>query len=79
MIRRKMNYMFPAWRSAEQVLQSKCLHIATNAPWYICNKQNHGDLGDPFFTDQIRSEGFDPKCGETLIYAAWQMSMLTEG
>jgi hypothetical protein len=43
------------------VLQSKCLHIATNASWYIGNKQIHDDFGVPFFTDHIRSltEWFD--------------------
>jgi len=61
-----------------QVLQSKCLRIATNAPWYICNKQNHGDPRVPFFTYHIRFEGFDSKCGEPLIYAAQLMSTLTE-
>jgi hypothetical protein len=54
-MKRPMKYTFPAWRSAIhslfrklQMLQSKCLHIATSAPWYICNKQNHGDRGVPF-------------------------------
>jgi hypothetical protein len=28
-----------------QMLQSKCLGIATNAPWYVGNKQIHEDLG----------------------------------
>ena len=38
-----------------QVLQSKCLRIATNAPWYICNRQTHDDLGVPYYSDHIRS------------------------
>ena len=41
-----MDYAFPAWRSAArshvrrlQVLQSKCVRLATGAPWYVCNRQ----------------------------------------
>jgi predicted PP-loop superfamily ATPase len=40
-IRPMMDYACPAWRSAVrthvrrlQVLQSKCLRLATGAPWY---------------------------------------------
>jgi len=40
LIRHVMYYACPAWRSAArshvrrlQVLQSKCLHLATGAPW----------------------------------------------
>jgi hypothetical protein len=57
-----MDYACPVWRSAArshikklQVLQSKCLRIATNAPWYIGNKQIHDDLGVPYFSEQISS------------------------
>jgi hypothetical protein len=44
-----------------QVLQSKCLPIAANAPWYIDNRQIHDDLGVPYFSDHIRHliERFD--------------------
>jgi hypothetical protein len=61
---------YPIWRSAAhthidelQVLQPKCLRIATNAPWYVGNKQIHEDLGIPFFADHIRAlaESFDSK------------------
>jgi hypothetical protein len=63
-----MDYSCPVWRSAAhchirklQMLQSKCLCIATNVTWYTGNKQIHEDLGVPFFTDHIRSltERFD--------------------
>jgi hypothetical protein len=47
-----MDYAYPAWRSAArtyvrrlQVLQSKCLRLATGAPWYVSNRQIHEDLG----------------------------------
>jgi hypothetical protein len=30
-----------------QVIQSKCLRIATGAPWYMSNRQIHEDLGVP--------------------------------
>jgi hypothetical protein len=42
LIRQMMDYAYPVWRSAActhikklQVLQTKCLRIANNAPWYI--------------------------------------------
>jgi hypothetical protein len=37
-----------------QVLQSKCLRIATNASWYIGKREIHDDLGIPYFSDHIR-------------------------
>jgi hypothetical protein len=50
------------WRSAAYyhikkllVIQFKCLRIATNAPWYIGNKEIHDDLRAPFFTNHITS------------------------
>jgi hypothetical protein len=65
-----MDYACPVWRFAPhsyikklQVVQSKCLRIATNAPWYIGNRQIHDDLGVPYFSDHINSltERFDSK------------------
>jgi hypothetical protein len=57
-----MDYACPIWRSAAcshlrklQVIQSKCLRIATGAPWYISNVQIHKDLGVPFFAEHIRA------------------------
>jgi hypothetical protein len=49
-----------------QVLQSKCLRIATNAPWYVGNKQIHKDLRIPFFADPIRAltESFESKLAD---------------
>ena len=43
------------------MLQSKCLRIATSAPWYISNKPVCDDLGVPYFADRTRSltERFD--------------------
>ena len=62
LIRPVMDYACPVRRSAArshikklQVLQSKCLRIANNAPWYIGNRQIHDDLGVPYFSDHIRS------------------------
>jgi hypothetical protein len=61
LIRPMMDYTCPIWRSATyshimklQVLQSKCLHTATCAPWYNGNRQIHDDLGVPYFSDHIR-------------------------
>jgi hypothetical protein len=68
-----MDYGCPIWRSAAhthvrklQVLQSKCLRIATNAPWYVSNRQIHDDLGIPFFANHIRAltESFDSKLAD---------------
>ena len=62
LIHSMMDYACPVWRSAThshirklEVLQSKYLLIAANAPWYIGNKEIHDDLGVSFFTDHIRS------------------------
>jgi hypothetical protein len=61
LIRPMMDYACPDWRSAArshikklQVLRSKCLRIATNAPWYTGNKQIDDDLGVPYCSDHIR-------------------------
>jgi hypothetical protein len=79
LIRPMMDYACPVWRSAArthvrklQVLQSKCLRIATGAPLYMSNRQIHEDLGVPFFADHIRAltDSFDSKladAGNTLV------------
>jgi hypothetical protein len=68
-----MYYVCPIWRSAArshvrklQVVQSKCLRIATNAPWYVSNKQIHKDLGIPFLAHHIRvlTESFDSQLAD---------------
>jgi hypothetical protein len=73
LIRPMMDYACPIWRSAAcshvrklQLLQSKCLRIATNAPWYVGNREIHEDLGIPFFADHIRAltESFDSKLAD---------------
>jgi len=45
LIRPLMKYACPAWRSADrshvrrlQVLQSKCLRLATSDPWYVTGR-----------------------------------------
>jgi hypothetical protein len=62
LIRSMMDYAYPAWRSAThthvrklQVLQSKCLRLATAAPWYVSNRQIPGYLSVPMFADHIRA------------------------
>jgi len=73
LIRPMMGYACPALRSAArthvrglQVLQSKCLRLATGAPWYVRNRQIHEDLGVPLFADHIRAltARFDSKLGD---------------
>jgi hypothetical protein len=73
LIHPKMEYACPIWRSAArsqvrklQVLQSRCLRIATNAALYVGKKQIHEDLGIPFFADHIRAlaESFDLKLAD---------------
>jgi len=60
LIRPLMDYASPACSSAArshvrklQVLQSKCLLLATGAPWYVSNRQIHEDLGVPLLADHI--------------------------
>jgi hypothetical protein len=68
-----MDYACPIWRSAArshvrklQVLQSKRLHIAIEAPWFVGNRQIHKDLGIPFFADHITAltRSFDSKLAD---------------
>jgi hypothetical protein len=63
MIRVAINCSGRKLHAIVQVLQSKCLGIATGAPWYTGNMQIHEDLGVPFFADHIkaRTESFDSK------------------
>jgi hypothetical protein len=57
-----MDYACPICRLAAlthinklEVLQSKFLCNATNAPWYISNRQIHENLGVPFFAHHMRA------------------------
>jgi len=57
-----MDYACPMRSSAArtlvrrlQLLQSKCVHLATGAPWYLNNRQIHEDLVVPLFVDNIRA------------------------
>jgi hypothetical protein len=70
---RPMDYACPVWSSAArshmkklQVLQSKCLRIAINAPWYICNRQIHDDLGVHYSSEHISylTTRFDSKLSD---------------
>jgi hypothetical protein len=38
-----------------QVLKSKCLRLATGAPWYVSKRHIHEDLGVPLFAGHIRA------------------------
>jgi hypothetical protein len=73
LIRPTMDYTSPEWRSAArthvrrlQVLQSKCLRLATGAPWYVSNRQIDEDLDAPLFPYNIRAltASFDSKLGD---------------
>ena len=48
------------------MLQSKCLRLATGAPWYVSSRQIHEDLGVPVLADHIRAltESFDSKLAD---------------
>jgi len=83
LIRPLMDYACPAWRSVArshvrmlQVLQSKCLRLATGAPWYVSNRQIHEDLGVPLFADHIRAltESFDSMLAVVGNPLVWQHS-----
>jgi len=73
LIRPLMDYVCPTWRSAArfhfrklQVIQSKCLHLATGVPCYVSNRQINKDLSVPLFADHIRTltESFDSKLAD---------------
>jgi len=73
LIRPLMVYACSAWRSAVrshirrlQVLESKCLCLATGAPWYVSNRQIHEDLGVPLLAYHLRvlTESFDSKLAD---------------
>jgi 4-amino-4-deoxy-L-arabinose transferase-like glycosyltransferase len=73
LIRPMLSYACPAWRSTAlsyvrkmQLLESKCLRLATVAPWYVSNKQIHGDLDVPLFADHIKAltASFDSKLAD---------------
>jgi hypothetical protein len=56
-------------------LKSKCLHVATNAPWHVGNRQIDEDLGIPFFVSHIRAltESFDSKLSDVGNTLVWQL------
>jgi hypothetical protein len=73
LIRPMMDYTCSMWTSAArthvrklQVLQSKCLRIATSAPWHTGIRKIYKDLGVPFLAIHIRSptERFDSNGAE---------------
>jgi len=73
LIRPMMDYACPEWSSAAhthirslQLLQFKCLRLATGAPWYVSNREIHEDLGVPLFADHIRAltANFDSKLAD---------------
>ena len=73
LIRPIMDYACFAWRSVArthvrrlQVVQSKCLRLATGAPWYVSNRQIHEDLDVQLFTEHIRAltASFDSKLSD---------------
>ena len=59
------------------MLQSKCLRLATGAPWYVSNRQIHENLGVPLFANHITAltESFDSRSST----ATRQILKLTEG
>ena len=65
------------------MLQSKCLRLATGAPWYVSNRQIREDLGVSLFANHIRAltESFDSKLADVgnPSTANRQLLKLTEG
>ena len=47
-------------------MQSKCLPLATGAPWYVSNRQIYEDLCVPLFAYHIRAPtaSFDSKLAD---------------
>ena len=77
------DYGWPVWRSNActhvqklQVLQSKCLRLATGAPWYVSNRQMHEILGVPLNADHIRAltASFDSKLADVRNLLGLQLS-----
>jgi hypothetical protein len=87
LIRPLMDYACPVWRFAPrsyikrlQVVQSKCLRIATNAPWYIGNRQIHDDLGVPYFSDlSSLAERFNSKLADVANPLVEKLGRLCQG
>jgi hypothetical protein len=86
LIRPMMVYACPAWRSAArihvrrlQVLKSKCLRLATGAPWNVKNRHIHDDLGVPLCAYHIRAltVTFDSKLADKGNPLVWQLGKLT--
>ena len=48
------------------MIQSKCLRLATDAPWYVSNRQIQEDLRVPLLADHFRAltESFDSKLAD---------------
>jgi hypothetical protein len=89
LIRSMMDYACPVWRSAArchimklQLLQSKCLRIATGATWCMSSRQINEDFGVLFFADHIRAltESCDSKLADARNPLVRQLGRyLTEG
>jgi len=49
--------------------KSKCLRLASGAPWYVRNRQIHEDLCVPLFADHIRdlTASFDSKAADVSL------------
>ena len=47
-------------------MQSKCIHLPTDAHWYVSNSEIHEDLGVPLFANHIRAltESIDSKLAD---------------
>jgi hypothetical protein len=56
-------------------LQSKCLLLATGAPWYVSNRQIHEDLGVALLADHIRAltATFNSKSADVGNPLVWQL------
>jgi hypothetical protein len=84
LIRPMTDYACPVCRTAVhshvrqlQVLQSKCLRLVTNAPWYVGKWHIHEDMGIPLFAGHFRAlTEFRlevSRCGEPLNPATWKV------
>jgi hypothetical protein len=56
-------------------LQCKCLHLATDARWYVTSRQIHEDLCVPLFADHIRdlTASFDSKLVDVGNPLIWEL------
>jgi hypothetical protein len=65
----------PVHMSGGYSVTTKCLCLATGAPWYVSNEQIHEDLDVPLFADNVRAltASFDSKLADVGNPPVWKL------